>query len=403
LAGTVTVTEAGHTDAVLHVGANSTHWSTPVSDGNGGILIHDPPADAGATASSDSVWEASAGLLTIDQSISNGGHAVIDGGSIEFVAASDAIVQFSGQVAGTLVLDDVSHFTGTVTGFANGDTIDLAGINPANVGISNSGSLELHYGPAANDFFALVGNYDPASFVIGSDGKGGTDVVWNHQAPVIETDHLAIAQNPDGSTTISGLEVADSDPASSTGIFTVAATTDASGSSVMTSPTGSGSLADVDTALDNGVTYNPGTTLPSTDKVTLTVADSFGATDTVNFIFSEQAADANIALQGPAGKDVIFATGHQDQITGGAGADQFVFAPTSETAAVQHTITDFAAGLDKIDIRQFGNIGSFADLTEAQQGSDTLITLDDHNSVLLKNVIATNLHASDFIISAHGA
>jgi Ca2+-binding RTX toxin-like protein len=110
-----------------------------------------------------------------------------------------------------------------------------------------------------------------------------------------------------------------------------------------------------------------------------------------------------VALQGTAGKDVIFATGHQDILTGGGGADQFVFAPTSETAAVQHTITDFAAGLDKIDIRQFGNIGSLADLTEAQQGNDTLLTLDSHDSVLLKNVIAANLHASDFIISAHGS
>jgi Ca2+-binding RTX toxin-like protein len=141
---------------------------------------------------------------------------------------------------------------------------------------------------------------------------------------------------------------------------------------------------------------------PATDKVALTVADSFGATDTVNFVFSEQAAP-NVALQGTAGKDVIFATGHQDILTGGGGADQFVFEPTSETAAVQHTITDFTAGLDKIDVRQFGNIGSLADLTEAQQGSDTLLTLDSHDSVLLKNVIAANLHASDFIISAHGS
>jgi hypothetical protein len=80
-----------------------------------------------------------------------------------------------------------------------------------------------------------------------------------------------------------------------------------------------------------------------------------------------------------------------------------VFAPTSETAAVEHTITDFVAGLDKIDIRQFGNIGSLANLTEAQQGNDTLLTLDSHDSVLLKNVTAANLHASDFIISPHGS
>jgi large repetitive protein len=172
---------------------------------------------------------------------------------------------------------------------------------------------------------------------------------------------------------------------------------------VTTLPAGSGLLADLNTALDNGVTYDPGSMPPATDKVAITVADSFGATDTVNLIFNEAAAGPNIALQGTAGKDVIFAPGHQDILTGGGGADQFVFAPTSETAAVQHTITDFAAGLDKIDLRQFGNIGSVADLTEAQQGNDTVLTLDSHDSLLLKNVIAANLHASDFIISPHGS
>jgi hypothetical protein len=54
-------------------------------------------------------------------------------------------------------------------------------------------------------------------------------------------------------------------------------------------------------------------------------------------------------------------------------------------------------------MRQFGNIGSFADLTEAQQGNDTLLTLDNHDSLLLKNVTASNLHANDFIISPHGS
>jgi hypothetical protein len=82
------------------------------------------------------------------------------------------------------------------------------------------------------------------------------------------------------------------------------------------------------------------------------------------------------------------------------GADQFVFAPTSETAAVQHTITDLPRGWTR---SIFGNIGSFANVTEAQQGNDTLITLDRHDSVLLKNVIAANLHANDFIISPHGS
>jgi hypothetical protein len=394
--GIIAVTSAFN-QLIIDTGAGSfTNHGVVLSNGAGGLEIK-------GALYSDGMLEACAGLLKVDGDVIGGGHAMIDGGNMEFAAASDAIVQFSGSIGGTLVLDDVSHFTGSVTGFAYGDTIDLSGIDPAKVSIGYSGSLEVHYGPGASDFFSLVGNYDPASFTISSDNKGGADIVWSHQTPVIETDQLSIAQNPDGTATISGLQVSDSDPAASTETFTVAATSDASGSSVTTPLAGSALLADLNTALNNGVTYNPGTISPATDKVALTVTDSFGATDTENFIFSGPAAGPNVALRGTSGNDVIFATGHQDILTGGGGADQFVFAPTSETAAVEHTITDFVAGLDKIDIRQFGNIGSLANLTEAQQGNDTLLTLDSHDSVLLKNVTAANLHASDFIISPHGS
>jgi FecR protein len=54
--GIVTVTE-GNAAAVLLVGANSTHWSKPVSDGHGGILIHDPPDDAGGQPAGDAVTQ----------------------------------------------------------------------------------------------------------------------------------------------------------------------------------------------------------------------------------------------------------------------------------------------------------------------------------------------------------
>ena len=49
--GIVAVSEAGHATVHLNVGANSTHWSAPVSDGNGGILIHDPPVSTSPAVS----------------------------------------------------------------------------------------------------------------------------------------------------------------------------------------------------------------------------------------------------------------------------------------------------------------------------------------------------------------
>ena len=159
-------------------------------------------------------------------------------------------------------------------------------------------------------------------------------------------------------------------------------------------------MTSINSVLATGVTYHPGVTPPSTDMVTLTVKDSFGAADTENFVFAQAGSGPNITLQGTSGKDVILATNSQDVLTGGAAQDQFVFAPTSSGPSVQHTITDFLAGVDKIDVRQFSNISASALPTETQQGSDTLITLDSNDTLLLKNVAAVNLHASDFIVHA---
>src|SRR4030095_14304363 len=168
----------------------------------------------------------------------------------------------------------------------------------------------------------------------------------------------------------------------------------------VTPPTTAGSLTGINSVLATGVTYQPGVTPPSTDMVTLVVGDNFGATDAVNFVFAHAGSGPNITLQGTSGKDVILATNSQDVLSGGGAQDQFVFAPTSSSLSVQHTITDFAVGVDKIDVRQFSNISASALPIETQQGSDTLISLDSNDTLLLKNVAATNLHTSDFLVHA---
>jgi hypothetical protein len=341
-------------------------------------------------------FEVQSGSLKLAEAMTGAGAVNIYGATMEFGAASDAHVQFASSTSGTLVLDDPSHFTGTVTGFTSGDTIDLVGIAPANVSVSNS--LHVSYGTGS---FDLIGNYDSAGFSIVSDNNGGTSITWNHQAPVIATDQISTVQNADGTTTVLGLHLSDSDPAASTETFKLGATTGAAASGSSISPsTSSGFLTDINGVFAAGETYHPGNTPPSTDKVTLTVWDSFGAADAVNFVFNEAGTGTNIALQGTSGKDVIFATTGQDILTGGGGQDQFVFAPTLSGPSVQHTIADFVVGLDKIDIRQFGNISASSMPTETQQGSDTLITLDSQDTLLLKGVAATALHTSDFILHA---
>jgi hypothetical protein len=87
-------------------------------------------------------------------------------------------------------------------------------------------------------------------------------------------------------------------------------------------------------------------------------------------------------------------------MAGSAANDVFVFAPTSSGPVVERTISDFVAGVDKIDVRQFSNISAEHLPIETQLGSDTLVTLDSHDSLLLKNVTVAHLYASDFILHA---
>ena len=335
--------------------------------------------------------EVETGSLKIAGPVAGGGAVTIVSGTMEFAVASDAHVQFATSLStsGTLLLDDPAHFTGTVTGFAPGDTIDLVGIS-SGVTVTNSGGLQVNF---ATGSFALTGNYTPSEFTVTSDGSGGTDVTWNHQAPFILTNNLSTTNNG-GTTTVSGLQIEDSDPGVTSITLTVTTEEAAEGSTI--SPAlSSGSLSAINATLATGVTYNPGATPPSQDMVTLTATDNFGATETVNFVFNE---NSNLNLKGTTGNDVIFASGGSDVLTGGGGIDQFVFKPTGGPTAVQHTITDFNASLDTIDLRQFAGVSTSAPPTETQVGNDTLITIDATDSVLLKSVAAASLHASNFIL-----
>jgi Ca2+-binding RTX toxin-like protein len=263
----------------------------------------------------------------------------------------------------------------------------------------------------------LLGGYAPVDFSINSDGSGGTLVRLEqvaHAAPSIDTTQFTLVNNADGTTTVQGLHVTDTDPTGSSAMTLTAATT--SGVGTITPANTSGTLSAINLALNDplhndGVTYNPTATPASKEMIVLTVADSLGASDEFHFIFTPGTNNGGggATLQGTSGKDVIFSTGGADTLIGGAGADQFVFEPTA-TSSVQDTIADFVEGIDKIDLREYpgissANLQNLISTAQAAQangstGNDTLLTLDsaNHTTVLLKNVLAASLQANDFIV-----
>ncbi len=344
-------------------------------------------------------------------------------------------------VTGTLSVND-ADIGDTLTAFVTGNaTVEYNGSTtlPGNIDVSaliaagdvtfdsmlsNGGTavLQWTYHPgSANLDFLHAGDVLKIKFLADvSDGHGITGSqpltvtlvgaanasAVSAAGPVIGTDAFTVTELGNGVTKLSGLYVSDSDGTASTDIFTVSAATGNVASSV-TPSTGSGTLSGatgINAALSSGITYDPHSPQPQTDSVTLTVADSFGHTDRVHFIFNQGGTGPDVALTGTSGKDVIFASGHADTLTGGASADQFVFTPEVNPSA--DTITDFKAGEDHIDLRSFSfvdssNIGSWLGSHAATSGADTLVSLNNGDSITLKNVALASLHASDFIVSPH--
>jgi hypothetical protein len=127
-----------------------------------------------------------------------------------------------------------------------------------------------------------------------------------------------------------------------------------------------------------------------------------------------QATQAVSVMVGSAGSDVIHADQAVDVLIGSGGNDSFVF----NAHIGQQTIADFTPGADKIDISQISGVtadnlaswisgGNGVAAHATQVGSDTLIDLDQTphgtDTILLKNIVLSNLHASDFIVHPGGA
>ncbi|WP_245330424.1 VCBS domain-containing protein [Bradyrhizobium sp. AS23.2] len=316
-------------------------------------------------------------------------------GTLTDTAAADTFSNLTGQLAGTdadtgetatltySVLDAHNHAATTVVGHYGSLTVNSHGT--------------YSYVPDAAAINALpAGSYSDTFTVQTTDvhGASGTatltvDVTGANDAPVFNVDRISVTQNSDEQVIVHGLSVTDADAAANE-TFTIAATTHDSGSNVSPS-SAAGSLAYINAKLQT-VTYREGSGEPSTDKVTLTVTDGHGATDTINLIFNlAENANDHVSLAGTTGKDVFFGTSYQDQ---------FVFAANSN----HDTIVNFTPHQDHIDLSAVVTTSSVSNwmsqhvAASPTNSADTLITIDPADTILLKGVSASALHASDFIV-----
>jgi VCBS repeat-containing protein len=249
--------------------------------------------------------------------------------------------------------------------------------------------------------------YTASDGTLGGEGHLKVSVTGVGEAPVLSAGSIRVEENGGAvpTTTVFDIKLSDDDPASDM-------TVTASALHGTLSSVDAGNISEINAQFANGIIYTPTNYNGDThlnDIVTVTATDANGQSDTLNFVF-QQSGWNGAALVGTDEKDVIFATEGNDTLTGGAGADQFVFAPESECDPSADEITDFKQGEDHIDLRAFAQFVNAENITgwladpdhvTTTIGGDKLITLGTGDTITLKGLAAASLLASDFIVSPH--
>ena len=117
------------------------------------------------------------GVTTFNTLIGSGTASEVED---KFSAHNASVVEqytFS-QPNGVLKIDNPASFSGTISGFAPGDTIDLAGIGTATSATLSSGNKLVVQAGNTNVTLQLDAgaNYKDQNFIVTSDGSGGTDI-----------------------------------------------------------------------------------------------------------------------------------------------------------------------------------------------------------------------------------
>ena len=150
------------------------------------------------------------------------------------------------------------------------------------------------------------------------------------------------------------------------------------------------SIAD-DTNGNAVITTSAGNTITLTGVATADL-------DASNFLFDTTGTSGNDTIDGSVRSDRIVGYDGDDSLTGGGGADTFVFT----SGHGNDTITDFEDGTDLIDLSWMG-IRNFDALSIADNANgNAVITTSTGNTITLTGVATADLDASNFLFWTGG-
>lgn len=188
LDGDQQVLSDGHAEGTIiraggrqYVGAGGATTGTTIA---GGFQYVDAGA-ADAAAIINGGWQYVAGSVTGATVTGRGQQDIVSGatstnthldGGTEHVYSGGLAqnVDFDGSAGSTLVLDNPAGLTGTIANFGSDDYIDFRNTVISSVDVDSSNNLTVTTDGGQSYSWALLGQYAASSFVLASDGVGGT-------------------------------------------------------------------------------------------------------------------------------------------------------------------------------------------------------------------------------------